>query len=607
MFEAYSIGVRLKLENLISPQLKIISDEFVKLEGLSVALQKSLKGIAVESAGLKSLAAAGNASNKALHNASVSAAALQKQLVAIRSASAFAAASPGGFIPMHPVGGGIGAGGAAAAGMGASPRLAGGAGGGRLGGGAGGRGGPPGGFHGGNLHIGPNGVGVGTVGMAMGDWFWPVAASMAAFSGGKALFESAKSLDTGKQQFALLGMTPAQNQEAFDFVKDHPIFGTTQLERLSAFREAQGVGRESGLAGSKALEFAKLASPVLAKLDALGQGLDDESKSALHQSNVSLLRFVEQSGGLKGPAGFERLANLGYKLRQSSGGTVDFQKMLGVTQQGGVYTQGMTEEGWALAEPILQEVGGAAYGTGKMTAGQRLNNTMSRTPRNLIELATRLKLWTPGRQHLSDTDAALFKASQEKFYIERIMPLYDSLHLSQTDRDRDDAILFGRTGGKNVGRIQKALPAIQKSVEAFRKSKGIDSASDQLKSSLSGQELEFVAAWEDFKTQFGNSMLPSFSGILKAGAWTLRQVAKYPDALGFLVHPLQTLENLGEKGLNVFAPSQDKTPVVNVNNHYDEDGIMTNVTRSQSRAASRPQTGFGLLNDRLGPYPAGGL
>lgn len=607
MFEAYSIGVKLKLENLISPQLKIISDEFVKLEGLSIALQKSLKGIAVESAGLKSLAAAGNASNKALHNASVSAAALQKQLVAIRSASAFAAASPGGFIPMHPAGGGIGAGGAAAAGMGASPRLAGGGGAGRLGGGAGGRGGTPGGFHGGNLHFGPNGVGVGTVGMAMGDWFWPVAASMAAFSGGKALFESAKSLDTEKQRFALLGMTPAQNQEAFDFVKDHPIFGTTQLERLSAFREAQGVGRESGLAGSKALEFAKLASPVLAKLDALGQGLDEESKGALHQSNISLLRFVEQAGGTGNADKFNRLADIGYKLRQSSGGTIDFRQLLGISQQGGAFTQNLSDMGYAHAEPLMQEVNGRTYGTGKTTMGMRLFGMMSATPKNLIRETERLGLWTPGRQHMSDADEDLYKADMESWYIQRILPKYDKLKLSPNDRIRENFILGGRTGGRLLNLIDKNRSSIEKSGAAFEAAKPIAAATDQLKTSLSGQELEFVAAWEDFKTQFGNSMLPSFSGILKAGAWTLRQVAKYPDALGFLVHPLQTLENLGEKGLNVFAPSQDKTPVVNVNNHYDEDGIMTNVTRSQSRAASRPQTGFGLLNDRLGPYPAGGL
>src|SRR3569833_2550790 len=99
------------------------------------------------------------------------------------------------------------------------------------------------------------------------------------------------------------------------------VYGTTYAENLAAFREAQGVGRESGLAGGNALQFAMSAAPVLAKLDALGVGLGDEAQSSLHASNLALLRFVEQGGGLKGPTEFERLAIIVFKIYQSSGCT----------------------------------------------------------------------------------------------------------------------------------------------------------------------------------------------------------------------------------------------------------------------------------------------
>lgn len=598
MFEAYAIGVTLKLKNLVSPQLAILSTEFEKLEVLSLSLGKALKGISVETKGFKALASGANASALALQKATVSAAHLERRLVAIRAASG---GGVGGGLPLVALPGG---GGGAARG----PRNLGTPGnGGRGGGGAGG-------FHGGNIHMGPGGIGLGTAGMAAGDWFWPLAATGAAVYGGKALFESAKDLDTEKQRFMLLGLSRAQNAEAFKFVRDNTIFGTTQLERLSAFREAQGVGREAGLPGSRALDFAKLASPVLAKLDALGQGLDEEGKGALHQSNIALLRFVEQSGGLKGPAEFNRLANIGYKLRQSSGGTIDFQKMLGVTQQGGVYTQNMTEEGWAYAEPILQEVGGPAYGTGKMTAGQRLNNTMSRTPKNLIAEAMRLGLWTAGRKHLSDADSALFKESQERFYIDRIMPLYDKFHLSQTDRDREDAILFGRTGGKNVGRIQKALPAIEKSLEAFHKAKGIEAASDQLKKSASGQELEFTAAWTDFKTQFGTKMLPFFTGILKAGSVVLRALpdsSKDATPVGFGTHMVVKLAEIvkwveGSQRSYVPAGGFGRQPAAtNVNLIADGKKLASVVVPHITRAANAPQTGLGGFDGGRALVPAG--
>ena len=114
--------------------------------------------------------------------------------------------------------------------------------------------------------------------MSAGDAFIPIAVTAAAVYAGKALFDSAKDLDTERQRFKLLGMSGAQNADAFKYIAGLNVYGTTQLERTAAFREAQGVGQESGLQGSAALDFgAKLATPTLSKLDALGQGLDEES------------------------------------------------------------------------------------------------------------------------------------------------------------------------------------------------------------------------------------------------------------------------------------------------------------------------------------------
>ena len=507
MFEAYAIGVTLKLNNLVSPQLALMSEEFTKLEGLAVALNSALKGIGREAAGLRSIATAGNASNRALERAAASAAVLERRLVGIRAASG----GGGGGLPVVPL-------------PGTAPRVPGGAV--RPPGGAGGRGGggPGGGFHGGNIHMGPGGIGLGTVGMGAGAWFWPLAASGAAIYGGRALFDAAKELDTEQQRFRLLGMSAAQNAEAFRFARNTQNYGTTQIERLAAFREAQGVGRESGLAGSDALKFAELASPVLARLDALGVGLDDESKSSLHGSNIALLRFVEQSGGLKSAEEFKRIADLGFKLKQSSGGTIDYEQLRAATSMGGAYTQSMTGEGWAYAEPIMQEVKGSAYGVGKSTAGARLFNVMSKTPKNLIAEATRLGLWTPERQHLSEEDSALFKESWERFYIDRMMPLYEKFNLSPNDRVRDNSILFGRTGGRLANLVEKQIPQINASAAAYQKAKTIDQAGDQLKGSLSGQQLEFEAAWKDFKTQWGTTALPFFTGILKVGSSILRSL-----------------------------------------------------------------------------------
>ena len=359
-------------------------------------------------------------------------------------------------------------------------------------------------------------------------------------------------------------------------------------------------------------------------------------KAALHQSNVALLRFAEQAGGLKSPAEFNRLANIAYKLRQSSGGTIDFEQLRAVTAQGGAYTQRSSDVGFAYREPIIQEMKGSAYGTAVATAGSRLFNVLSRTPQNLVAEATRLGLWTKDRTHLSEADSALFKDSFERFYIERVMPLYQKFGITGSDKDRENAILFGRTGGRAANLVDKQVPSILRSVDAFRKASDIDKAGAELQKSLSGEQLQFEAAWTDFKANWGTTMLPFFTGILKGGASMLHAVspsnsgsvpgADHPPT--WLLWMGRTMAFLGNKGVqDALHTIGDDRPssgsngsryvaggkgggvTVRVPVNIDGRQIAEVVTKHQTDAVSAPQTGIDLFDSRsmLTPPGAGGL
>jgi hypothetical protein len=88
MFEAYRIGVILSAADLISPQLGLLAEEFKKLEALAVSLNQKLRKIEVDSAGLRSLTTATNASNRAFERAAVSAEAYERRLGAIHQLGA---------------------------------------------------------------------------------------------------------------------------------------------------------------------------------------------------------------------------------------------------------------------------------------------------------------------------------------------------------------------------------------------------------------------------------------------------------------------------------------------------------------------------------------
>lgn len=606
MFEAYSIGVTLKLNNLISPQLKLIAEGFEKLEGLTTALKSALKSIGVESAGLRSVARDALASTAGLDRATIAADRFERRLAAIRVA--------GASMPQMPMLPGGGAGG--------------------TGGGRGGRGHRS-GFHGGNIHMGPGGLGVGTVGLAAGDAFIPLAVAMGMGYAGHSLYESAKDLDTERARFRLFGLSGAQNDEAFKYVDGMRVYGSTRAENMRNFREAQGVFRESGESDSSALAGAKLAAPVLSQLNFLASSMDDESAAKMRTANMAMLRYVEMSGGLKSADSFNRLADFGWKLNQSSGGTVDWEQLRGLKATAGVAGYNLTEDALARLEPIMGELKGGGTGTALATSFGRLSGVV-RVPNQIAHALVDNGLWDASKvafnanggiknikgNPLSSANTKLFEENPELFYEQVIRPMYKRMNLSSEDIARENLALFGRTGGKLFEAIERALPTIQKSVEAMKKVKSITDSVAEAKGTLSGQEAEFDAAWTDFKTQFGTKMLPFFTGILKGGSEILRVMgdANSSKGLDHVVPGLASYHALSDAydwvtGANnrkadgaiptIARPLQSAPQLVGVIN-LDGQKIASVVFKHGAKDAARPQSGGPRYDPTFGLEPAGG-
>jgi hypothetical protein len=612
MFEAYKIGVTLTLNNLVSPQLVMIAEGFEKLEGLTVAIGAALKRIGQESVGLKTLAKDSLASTAALDKAALSAERLERHLARIRTT-----AGSMGSLPMLPGGGGGGGGG--------------------RGWGGGGHGN---GFHGGNVHMGPGGVGIGTVGMAAGDAFIPLAITAGVAYAGHALYESAKDLDTERARFKLFGLSAAQNADAFSYVDNMKVYGTTRAENMRNFREAQGVFRESGDGDATALKGAKLAAPVLSQLNFLASSLDEESAAKMKTANMAMLRYVEMSGGLSSAGAFNKLADFGWKLNQSSGGTVDWEQLRALKSTAGVAGYHLSEDALARLEPIMGELKGGGTGTALATSFGRLSGVV-RVPNQIAHAMVDNGLWDSKKiewnanggiknmkgNPLSAANTKLFEENPELFYEQVIRPMYKKMNLGAEDVARENLALFGRTGGKLFEAIERSLPVIQQSVDAMKKVKGIADSVSEAKKTLGGQGDEFDAAWTDFKTQFGTTMLPFFTGILKGGSAILRFMGdeKNSGAIAKAVpgvasyHLLRDAFNwvsgkVGGDGSSVAGKnespyvSKGSAPYVQVHTQVDLDKkkLVDIVTGHIGREMGRPQAGLAGFDGKQLLTPAGG-
>src|SRR6185436_12712731 len=83
----------------------------------------------------------------------------------------------------------------------------------------------------------------------------------------KAPLDEARKFEMAVTKFGNFGLGPERTKEAAEFAKQMNITGSTYVQNLKAMTEAQGVFREAGLDGSAALRGAKLAAPVLRKID----------------------------------------------------------------------------------------------------------------------------------------------------------------------------------------------------------------------------------------------------------------------------------------------------------------------------------------------------
>lgn len=297
------------------------------------------------------------------------------------------------------------------------------------------------------------------------------------------------------------------------------VAGASYLDMMRYTVEAQGAFRESGQGTLAERVFgAKTMVPILAKMSMANKALGVEMGE---DQEKYLLRFIEEAGGMNDPKRAAAIADGVFRALQSSGGNVqasDYQRFMAAAGTSGMKLSQRSL--FADFEPLIGELHEGA-GVGLMSAYQRVNG-VGRVLKQPADEMRRLGLWAGGKNGLSQGNASLFGSDPVEFYRRVILPAYAKAGVQ--DAQRENALLFGRTGGQLFNQIDRQLPAIMRSRSAFAKTQGLDKAYQGAIGGFFGQQGQMTAAWKDFLVTAGSKggLLQQLTNGLRAATGALR-------------------------------------------------------------------------------------
>jgi len=337
-----------------------------------------------------------------------------------------------------------------------------------------------------------------------------------------------------------MGLGDSQIKDAEKFVEATKIINTSVLDRMRIFSEAQGAFRQSGMSGDKALEAAKTMTPVLATYEVAMQTLSGPTHAAAEHAMRNLNKTVEMMGGLGDTKRAQEIADGVFKTVQSSGKMVDERQLKQFFAYGSSATnQQDLRTVFGGLEPIIGELGGSTTAVGLRTAYTRTNGMMALMPRRLKEEMQRLGMTDEtGKQQT--TDLARLQATNIIGYTEEIMRRYQSAGItSQTDRERENAIIFGTNGAKVFNKIMSQMAVLHESLEAYDKSKGAsDVANDPANQRLMAQQ-NLAKKIEDFQLALARN-----GGLLDLATKVLTMLANGVERLTKFANDHPTITKL---------------------------------------------------------------
>ncbi len=337
----------------------------------------------------------------------------------------------------------------------------------------------------------------------------------------RAPLHEGKQAELENTRIEALGFGKDISSEAQAFARTLHTTGTSKVENLTMMRDAMSVFAD--------LDHAKLVLPTMSKMKFANEALFGKEEGAANDAYLmSMMKVIELRGGLANPQRFKKEADRVQQVLSATGARVGPEEWRQVIQTGGVAAKLMRSDAFYYQlEPLIQEMGGHAVGTGLMSAYNNLYQ--GKTTVKAAKALTRLGLLDSkkvmtnkigmvtgfGAGALKGGD--LFKASPLEWLEQHLLPALQRQGITRKSDITDTiATLFtNRTASNLMTTMVMQRAQIHKNERLNSQADDVDTVTRRAQQITTGQEIEALTQLRNLKSELGEQILPLYHQGLK--------------------------------------------------------------------------------------------
>ncbi|KIX70138.1 hypothetical protein [Burkholderia pseudomallei] len=332
--------------------------------------------------------------------------------------------------------------------------------------------------------------------------------------------DETKKIQNERARITALGLGDQATKDAEKYVRSMKMMGVSTSDNMTLMRDALSIFADE--------HHAQMVMPTLAKMKFANEAMfGAEDAHANEEKFMNMLKVIELRGGTKDEATFRNEANMVQKVLSATGGRVGGDEWRNFIQTGGVAAKQMRQDAFYYQmEPLIQEMGGHAVGTGLMSMYNNVyqGKTTVKAARELVNLGLIKKEGIEynkmGQVNHFKTGALkgsdLLRASPLEWLEKVFLPQLAAKGITDPDKIKDviATVFTNRTAANLATTMVMQRDQIHKNEKLNTGAYGIDEMHKLASEQTPGKELDARAKLRDLLNEIGERIAPMYNAAL---------------------------------------------------------------------------------------------